>query len=278
MDYTYRDNTVTVKNCSDLSLRDTLFCGQSFRWRDVGDESFGGTVRGKTVTVTKDGDNLIIRNTTEEDFLAVWADYFDLSLDYNKVREDLSRMHPTLAAAAKFAPGIHILRQEPFEALISFIISQNNNIKRIEGIVDRLCQGFGEKLSDGSYAFPSAEVLSKLDAEDLAEIRAGFRHRYIIDAAKKVQSGEVSLERCRELSLEDAKRELMTITGVGSKVADCTLLYGLHRTEAFPMDVWMKRAMATLFPDVSYESFGKYAGVAQQYIFHYSRMNPQLFE
>ena len=278
MDYVYADNRVVVKTQGDMSLKDTLMCGQSFRWRECEDGGFTGTAMGRSVKVFTQGCDLIIEGTTAEDFESFWKDYFDLDFDYVALREELSKKHPALSEAAKFAPGIHILRQEPFEALISFIISQNNNIKRIEGIVERLCETFGEKLPDGSFAFPEASKLANLTEEDLKPLRAGFRNRYILDAAKKVHSGEISLEECRTLPFEDAKKKLMTIVGVGEKVADCVLLYGLHRTQAFPMDVWMKRAMATLFPDISSEDFGEYAGIAQQYIFHYSRMNPQLFE
>lgn len=270
-------NIIRVEGVGSLSLSDTLCCGQSFRWREC-DSGFRGTAFGKSVTVSKDGDALLIAGATDEEFENVWKAYFDLDTDYVALRQDLSEKHPILKEAARFAPGIHILRQEPFEALISFIISQNNNIKRIEGIVDRLCENFGEKLSDGSFAFPTAQRLASLTEEDLAPLRAGFRNRYILDAARKVFSGEVSLEACRTLPFEEAKAQLMTIVGVGEKVADCVLLYGLHRTEAFPMDVWMKRAMSTLFPDVNSADFGEYAGVAQQYIFHYSRMHPELFE
>ncbi len=278
MEHKCENNIVTVKTSGDMSLRDTLMCGQSFRWKEVEDGGFVGTAMGKTIKVfTKDKD-FIIEGATEEDFENIWKDYFDLEFDYVALRDELSQKHPVLCEAAKFAPGIHILRQEPFEALISFIISQNNNIKRIEGIVHRLCESFGEKAQGGGYAFPTAEKLASLSIEELAPLRAGFRNRYILDAAKKVHSGEVDLEECRTLPFADAKKKLMTIVGVGEKVADCVLLYGLHRTEAFPMDVWMKRAMATLFPDTSHESFGEYAGIAQQYIFHYSRLNPQLFE
>lgn len=278
MDYKCENNIVTVRTLGDMSLSDTLMCGQSFRWKECEDGSFIGTAGGRTVKVSAKDKDLVIEGATAEDFENIWKDYFDLEFDYVALREELSKKHPVLCEAAKFAPGIHILRQEPFEALISFIISQNNNIKRIEGIVGRLCECFGEKLADGSFVFPTAEKLASLTTEDLAPLRAGFRNRYILDAAQKVYSGEVNLEECRTLPFEDAKKKLMTIVGVGEKVADCVLLYGLHRTEAFPMDVWMKRAMATLFPDTSHESFGAYAGIAQQYIFHYSRMNPQLFE
>lgn len=121
-------------------------------------------------------------------------------------------------------------------------------------------------------------VLPGMKPDDLSVIRAGFRHRYIIDAAKKVATHEVDLEKLRELSYDDAKKELMKITGVGVKVADCVLLFGFHRLESFPLDVWMKRAMEVLFDNMNPDVFGQYGGIAQQYIFHYSRMHKELFE
>lgn len=278
MEYIFTDNKIMVKTQGDMSLRDTLCCGQSFRWREQEDGSFKGTAYGKTVTVSTKGCDLIIEGSDARDFENIWKEYFDLDFDYVSLKEELGAKHPVLFEAARFAPGIHILRQEPFEALISFIISQNNNIKRIEGIVERLCENFGEKLPGGDFSFPTAQKLASLCEEDLKPLRAGFRNRYILDAARKVAEGEVNLEECRTLPFASAKKKLMTIVGVGEKVADCVLLYGLHRTEAFPMDVWMKRAMSTLFPDTEPAFFGEYAGIAQQYIFHYSRMNPQLFE
>ena len=169
------------------------------------------------------------------------------------------------------------MRQDPYEALCTFIISQNNNIKRIKGIVGRLCESFGDEIEDGVYGFPTAERLAKLTPDDLAPLRAGFRNRYIIDSAKKVASGEVDLELCKTADYEAALAELMKITGVGVKVADCTLLFGMYRVEAFPIDVWMKRAMEKLFPGMTAADFGEYAGIAQQYIFHYSRMHPEIF-
>lgn len=268
---------VIFENINDLSLKDTLDCGQCFRWRELGDGSFSGVVRGRAARAYTDGGRLILDGAEEAD-RAMWQDYFDLGLDYGEVKRELSALHPTLAEAARFAPGIRILRQEPFEALISFIISQNNNIKRIAGIVDRLCQSFGEPIGGSEYAFPTAAKLAALTPDELAPIRAGFRHRYIIDAAQKVDSGEIDLERLRALPYDEAKSALMKITGVGVKVADCVLLYGLHRLDGFPLDVWMKRAMAVLFDNMDPKEFGDYAGIAQQYIFHYSRMHTELFE
>lgn len=271
------ENGVRVEEVYDLDLAQTLDCGQSFRWTEHEDGSFSGIAFGKFVTVRLENNTLYIENTNKKDFEKFWYDYFDLSLDYGKIRNEISRLHPVLCEAAKYAPGIRILRQEPYEALCTFIISQNNNIKRIKGIVQRLCEYFGEKI-EGGYAFPTAEKMAQLTPDDLAPLRAGFRNRYLIDASQKVASGAVDLEKCRYCDYDEARAELMKITGVGVKVADCTLLFGLHRIEAFPVDVWMKRAMEKLFPNMKPEDFGEYAGIAQQYIFHYSRMHPELFD
>lgn len=278
MEYTEKNNTVILTGIKDLDLQETLDCGQCFRW-DIDDNGFfGGVVRGKAVKIKKESDSLTIEGATKDDCLNLWNDYFDLNLDYGKIREDLSQLNPVLKEAALYAPGIRILKQEPWEALCSFIISQNNNIPRIKGIIGRLCSEFGKCISDGIYSFPSAQVMAELSVEDLAPLRSGFRAKYLIDAAQKVAGGEINLEQIETMPVEQAKKLLMTIKGVGPKVADCTLLYGMHRLECFPLDVWMKRAMETLFPKMSPSDFGEYAGIAQQYIFHYSRKNPQLFE
>ena len=271
------ENFIVIPDVRDLDLEQTLDCGQSFRWEKQNDGSFSGVAFGKYVNISLDGTDMVIKNAAPDDE-KIWREYFDLELDYGKIRGDISKLHPVLEDAARYAPGIRILRQEPYEALCTFIISQNNNIKRIKGIVARLCESFGDEIDEGVYTFPTAERLAGLTPDDLAPLRAGFRNRYIIDSAKKVASGEVDLELCKTADYEAARAELMKITGVGVKVADCTLLFGMHRVEAFPVDVWMKRAMEKLFPDMTANDFGEYAGIAQQYIFHYSRMHPELFE
>lgn len=271
------ENGIKIEGIADLDLAQTLDCGQSFRWTENSDGSFSGVAYGKSVRVLLEKETLFIYNACSDDS-KIWFDYFDLGLDYGKIREQISKIHPVLKEAAKYAPGIRILRQEPYEALCTFIISQNNNIKRIKGIVQRLCENFGEEIEENVFAFPSAEKMAGLSPEDLAPLKAGFRNRYLIDAAQKVAGGEVQLEKCQTIDYEEARKELMKITGVGVKVADCTLLFGMHRIEAFPVDVWMKRAMDKLFPDMTPNDFGKYAGIAQQYIFHYSRMHPELFD
>lgn len=279
MDYSYKDGKIIVKNVTSLDLGETLDCGQSFRWRDNGDGSFTGVAYEKLVTVSIQNGDLHIENITEQDFEKIWRNYFDLDLDYDSIKSSIGEIHPVLKEASAYAPGIRILRQEPWEALCTFIISQNNNIKRIKGIVDRLCTTFGNKIGDTDfYTFPKPETLAKLTPVDLAPLRAGFRNKYIIDASRKVATGEVDLEKCKNIPYDDARAELCKIKGVGNKVADCTLLFGMHRIEAFPIDVWMRRAMERLFPGMTGEDFGEYAGIAQQYIFHYARMHPELFE
>lgn len=279
MNYELINNNVVVHNVTALNLAETLDCGQSFRWVENSDKSFTGVAYGKVVTVRLNGSDFIIENSSIEDFENIWKKYFDLELDYYKIRNEVSEIHPILKEASEYASGIRILQQDSWEALCTFIISQNNNIKRIKGIVERLCETFGDRIGDtGYFSFPTAERLSQLTPEDLSPIRAGFRNKYIIDASKKVATGEVDLDKCRELSYDEAKAELCKIKGVGVKVADCTLLFGFHRIEAFPIDVWMKRAMEKLFPNMTGSDFGPYAGIAQQYIFHYSRMHPELFE
>lgn len=212
------DNKIKITDVHDLDLAQTLDCGQSFRWKPQDDGSFHGVAYGKSVTVSLDKTDMYIENATADDFKNIWYSYFDFSLDYGKIREEISTIHPVLNEAAKYAPGIRILRQEPFEALCTFIISQNNNIKRIKGIVERLCENFGTRLDDGEFAFPTAETLAKLSPDDLAPLRAGFRNRYIVDAAQKVANGEVNLESCFTLGYEDARAELMKITGVGKRL------------------------------------------------------------
>ncbi len=253
-----------------FDLVQTLECGQCFRWNRQPDGSYTGVASSRILNISPETCNNALRDP-------FWKHYFDFDLDYDGIRADLAESDPVLAQAAEFAPGMRILNQDPWEALCSFIISQNNNIPRIKGIVARLCDAFGEEIGTGEHTFPAPERLAVLCEDDLAVVRCGFRARYLLDAARKVASGEIDLEQVRKLPLDEAREKLTGIVGVGPKVADCALLYGLHRLDAFPMDVWMKRAMQTLFPGKTPESFGPYAGIAQQYIFHYSRMNPELF-
>lgn len=278
MNIEYIGNSVVLKNVTSFNLEQTLDCGQCFRWEKDLPNTYKGIAYGKLLIISQNDDEITLHNCRKDDFENIWYEYFDLATDYDRVKKELALLHPVLNEAQKYAPGIRILNQEPWEALCSFIISQNNNIPRIKGIISRLCENFGEKLSDGNYTFPTAERISYCSVDDLAPLRSGFRAKYIIDAGKKVASGEIELTAVKKLSVCEARNELIKINGVGPKVADCTMLYGMGKKECFPLDVWMKRAMSILFPELTPHSFGVNAGIAQQYIFHYSRMNPQLFE
>lgn len=277
MNYEITNRGIEIKIGSCFDLKNTFDCGQCFRWNENPDGSFTGIVKDKSVRIYRDSDKIIIENSTEDDFKNLWENYLDLNVCYDDIRNEIISLDSRLKCAVDSIDGIRILNQEPWEALCSFIISQNNNIPRIKLIVSRLCENFGEPIN-GGYTFPSADKIATLSVDDLAPLRSGFRAKYIIDAAQKVSSGEVNLEKMRTAPIDECRKELMTIKGVGPKVAECTLLYGLHRLEAFPIDVWMKKALSTLFNGISPENLGQYAGIAQQYIFHYSRLNPELVD
>ena len=186
---------------------------------------------------------------SQEELEEFWSGYFDLETDYEEKRRALSGMSPALAQAAAFAPGIRILRQDPWEALCSFLISKTYHIPRIKGIIERLCQLLGEPIGDtGWHSFPGPEKLSACSLEDLAPLRAGFRAKYLLDAARKVAAGEVDLDRVARSPWKRAVRSCKRSTGWGPRWRKCALLYGFHKTECFPLDVWMKRAMALLSP------------------------------
>lgn len=270
-----------IKNGSNLliipedifSLPQTLDCGQAFRWEQTEDNKWHGVVKGSPLTVYETADGIVFENTDEEKFNTIWKDYFDFDTDYEKIRESFSD-DLYLSKAMDFCGGIRLLKQEPWEALCSFIISQNNNIPRIKGIISRLCEAFGDNLGNGDFSFPGAERLAKMTPEELAPLRAGFRAKYIVDAARKVASGEVPLYELEKLPLEEGLNSLMKITGVGPKVASCALLYGCGKKDAFPIDVWVKKILKELYPDEFPFEDSPYKGVAQQYLFHYRRFSP----
>ena len=266
MDYFVKNNDIIVSE-KDLDLDETLDCGQAFRWVKIPSD-YECTYEGYflndklTVSQTKKGE-FIFHNTNEKDFLEKWVNYFDFNTDYSELKHCFSE-DKTLAAACSFAGGIRLLRQDSWECLISFIISQNNNIPRIKGIIDRLCDMYGGR-------FPQAAELSACTADDLATLRSGFRAKYICDAAAKTAAGVTDLTKIATMPIEEARTELKKICGVGPKVAECVLLFGMHRTEAFPVDVWIKRVLERYYPGGFPENLKENAGIAQQYLFHYIR-------
>ncbi|MDR2655232.1 MAG: DNA-3-methyladenine glycosylase 2 family protein [Oscillospiraceae bacterium] len=273
----FHENSRTVElsdfgGKTGFSLADTLDCGQCFRFFRQPDGSYKGVAGQKLIWAEQKDERLLFYNSDLSEFESLIRPFFDFDRDYAAIKSRMSR-DKTLAQAIKYAPGIHILKQEPWEALCSFILSQNNNVRRIQGIIRRLCENFGDELPEapGEFSFPSAEKLAAHEPEDLAPLRCGFRDKYVTDAARKAASGEVSLSGIAAAPIDEARQTLMKIKGVGPKVAECALLYGFQRLEAFPVDVWMKRAMAELFPGGLPDCAKDFAGIAQQYIFHYVR-------
>ena len=230
------DKNIEISDISCFSLKETLDCGQAFRWEPIEEGIWQGMAYNKYLKLSQTQDKIILFDTTKE----------------------------------AFGKGIRILKQEPWETLCSFIISQNNNIPRIKGIISRLCENFGEKTKGGFYTFPTAEKISTLSLDDLSVIRSGFRAKYILDAAKKIANSEIDLESLETIETETAQSQLMKIYGVGKKVAHCVLLFGLSHINAFPEDVWIKRAMEKLFDGKLPNCAKGYEGIAQQYIFHYA--------
>lgn len=264
---------VKITGISDFDLSKTFECGQCFRWNADENGAYAGIAYGSAARVRRDGDNVCISGSVHE-FNDLWRSYFDLDRDYAQIRKQLV-ISPFMKCASEFGAGIRILRQEPWEALCSFILSQNNNIPRIKKNIEVLCRDFGNSVAFGGkvfYTFPSAEALCRLTEADLSPLRCGYRARYIIEAAKAVAGGHLNLDALAALPENEARAALMALCGVGSKVADCVLLYGLHMTDSFPVDVWIKRALEEHFPpDFNPGVFSPYAGIAQQYIFHYTR-------
>lgn len=267
-----------LKNFENIDLGQTFDCGQCFRWQKT-PEGYAGIFKSNILEILQNGNEIIFKNTNASDFKKIWQEYFDLETNYKKIGENISAIHPILKKAYFECSGIRILRQNPWETLCSFIISQNNNIPRIKKIIKSLCDLFGSKIKGSKEkSFPSAKIISKLNLEDLAPIKSGFRAKYILDAAQKVTSETINLEEIENVDYENAKNTLMKIKGVGPKVADCVLLYGFHKLEAFPEDVWIKKVMNKFFKNESPKIFGEYAGIAQQYLYHYSRMHPEILE
>ncbi len=256
-----------------IDLFKTFNCGQCFRWEKVQDGYFEGVAFNKFIRVKQEKNILLFENILKKDFQEIWQNYFDLENNYDKIIDSFN-CDEILKKVINFSKGIHILKQDIFEVIVSFIISANNNIARIKKIINLLCQNFGEKINYKNnvyYSFPTAKILSELCLKDLDVIRGGFRSKYILDAAKKVYNGDVDLEKITILSNEEAIKELMKIKGVGEKVAHCILLFGLNRYDAFPKDVWIKRIMNNCYGDCECSRFGEYAGVAQQYLYFYAK-------
>ncbi len=279
-----KGSCLSIRNIRDFNLTHIFECGQCFRWIRLEDGSYRGVVSGKSVRVSQEGDALYIENSGIQDFVDIWFDYFDLGTDYSNIKSLLEK-DPIMREAIETGYGIRILRQDFWEMLISFIISANNMIPRIMKTVESLATLKGQciDIQEGHYGFPPVEALAAATLEELQQCKAGFRCKYILGTSRLMLEGKVTPEALEGLDTDGARKALMTMPGVGPKVADCILLFSGVKFDVFPTDVWVKRVMEELYfkreaglkeiQQLADSNFGGLKGYAQQYLFYHARLN-----
>ncbi|NFM31733.1 DNA-3-methyladenine glycosylase 2 family protein [Clostridium botulinum] len=298
MDFNYIENYtngIVIKDVRNFELAHIFECGQCFRWYKTEEGSYIGVAYGKVIEVEKANNDVILHNATEEDFKNIWAEYFDLYRDYSEIKHILSK-DEILAKSVEFGHGIRLLKQDPFEIIVSFIISANNRIPMIKKAIKNISERWGDPIEyKGNiyYSFPTVEQLKDVTEDELKACSVGFRAKYIKDTVNKIYQN--SIEECEQYEKEYdmlwiknqqddiCHKMLQNYSGIGAKVADCVMLFSMEKYSAFPVDVWVKRAMQYFYvaPDVSLkkirdfgrEKFGELSGFAQQYLFYYAREN-----
>ncbi|MGN1381191.1 MAG: DNA-3-methyladenine glycosylase family protein [Eubacterium sp.] len=275
------DQSVELKQADSFQLEDILTCGQCFRWVRNEDGSWDIAASSHLVRARQKGSRVTFQGCTLQEFKDFWVPYFDLERDYASLQKRLTSGDSVMQKAVSFGGGIRILQQDLWETMVMFIISQNNNIPRIQGCIERLCQLCGKPLAHNFLSggalknqIPGPEMLAAMTVDDLAPVRLGYRAKYL------VQSAEQALEN----GLPQSYEELLKFSGIGPKVASCIQLFGLHDLSAFPIDVWVMRLMHELYgldPGDKKEMaryadahFHDLAGLAQQYLFYYMRSGP----
>lgn len=285
-------NAVMIQDLDHFHIGQILESGQVFRFDKISDVSYLLVAKQKLIKITQQvgSTSIIIHNAHSGELEEIWKDYFDLDTDYTHIEEVLSQKDEYMRQAISFGKGIRILRQDPWEMLISFIISQNKAIPHIKQCIRNITERFGQALGEEDkdehvyYSFPTPEQLSRATEEELRECKVGFRAPYIMDACQKIYSGEIVLNDIYRMPTLEAKKELMKIKGVGPKIADCILLFAFGKSEVFPTDVWIKRVIEGIYfegKEIKLEEiqqfakdyFGELAGYAQQYLFFYGREN-----
>ncbi len=285
MKIVYENGNVIINDSDDFIISHTFLCGQCFRFNPHSNGGYIGTAMGRTVRITQDDNSIVLHNTSVSDFQNVWYDYFDLDRDYGAIKNTLTKDgDEVMKNAINYGKGIRILKQDLWETIISFIISASNNIPRIKKIINTLCTEFGTPHTyegETYYSFPQPEVIANLTPDELSVIRAGFREKYILSCAKSVVSGELKLNSLYDMTTDEAKKALMSLSGIGNKVSDCILLFALNRFDSFPVDVWIKRIMEFCYfnnekqsvdtiSQFARDKFGNLGGMAQQYLFYYA--------
>lgn len=281
------NNNVVIEKISDFDIEEVLECGQCFHFTKLEEKHYEILAFGKYLRIKQKEDTIILFDTTLDDFNQIWRTYFNIDKDYTTIKSKILKCDIRLKDAINAKPGVRILKQDFFETLISFIISQNKQIPHIKQIVHTISERFGNEilLPDGRrvYSFPTVNQLYEISEEQLRECKVGFRAPYIRCAAEMVYTGEINENELLNMSVNTAREKLMTIKGVGEKVANCVLLFGLGFTDTFPVDVWMKRIMEYMYfnepqekkiiEQFAMEKYGDLAGYAQQYLFFYGREN-----
>ncbi len=285
-----KEQIYKIQKCNTFELKDIFECGQCFRWNEQIDGSYIGVVKNNVIKVKKEGQDVIFKSVGEDNLQELVTNYFDFQTDYEKIKQTLSNIDENMKTSISYGQGIRILNQDLWETIISFIISANNNIPRIKGIIERISKTYGKEIifeNKSYYTFPTTSELSKASIADLRSLGLGFRDVRVYETTKMIQTKQVDLEKLKqEKDFEVVRNTLLTLPGVGPKVADCILLFSsLKRWEAFPIDVWVRRVMNELYikkPDetkvkkeeiqkIAHEKFGSLAGIAQQYLFYWKR-------
>ena len=264
---------MTERSIPDFDIGQIARSGQCFRFRQLAEQHYALVAGGRYVEIRQQGQTVCF-DCPEDEFEAVWRPYFDLDADYGRYKNAVAKRDKYLQSAVAAGGGLRILRQELWETIVCFIISQQNNIGRITKCVENLCSLFGETCYNKSEqvynAFPTAERLAACTADELAPIRLGYRAKYILAAARQVASGEVDLDAVRRMDYTHAKAELMRLTGVGVKVAECICLFALHHIDAFPIDTHIRQMLDAHYPKgFPLRRYKGFAGVMQQYAFYY---------
>ena len=280
------NNNVYVKDIRDFDLGQTMECGQCFHFNKLGEDEYGLVASGRFLHAKQEGSDLCLFDTTTDEAESFWIKYFDLERDYSQIKSMLLKEDEKLSEAIETMWGVRILNQEFFETLISFIISQNKQIPHIKQIVSTISRLYGDYLAKAGsfefYSFPTPEQMKNVTVEDLKECKTGFRAPYIKDAIDHVLAGQMNEADLRAMPVVECNQQLMGIKGVGVKVANCVSLFGLGHREAFPVDVWIKRIVETLYFDgidtpaerigeFGISRFGEFGGYAQQYLFYYGK-------
>ena len=270
-----------------FNLKYTLECGQCFRWNKIDENTYIGVVKDRVLKVRQEGNKIFIKSDKEENLEKVVRYYFDLDRDYEKLEKKIVLIDDNIAKAVKNTSGLRNLNQDFFEMLISYIISANNNIPRISKSVNEISKRYGKEIEfEGQryYLFPTPDELRDVTIDEFRECGVGFRDKYIYETVEKINNKEIDLEQMQKLDTEKLKAALLSLMGVGPKVADCILLFSCARQEVFPIDVWVQRIMRRLYynnEEVSKneilryarENFGENAGIIQQHLFYNVREN-----